>query len=454
MTMMHGPDHPSEQTPHLAPAWTAVALVAMVLMALGPYARSLERRSIAAVAADEDLYDQFSELYRLKNQGTALQSAAFEADGLLPVYGSSELDLLLPYNRPFHSSTLFRDRPTGFTIFPVGKPATTCLIMEQRLAAVGPALKGRKLAISVSPFYFFDQPMAWSGGYAGSFSPLHSGELAFNTGLSLQLRQETARRMLQYPETLAKRPLLKFALENLADGSPWALACYQAALPLGMMQNAILRYQDHWSIVRYAWKPRARSATPATGGRALDWPSLHRQAIATYRPRSDNNEFGLDNKKWLRKIRPEALRIRNTRTDESFLRDLHENQEWVDLELLLRLLTEYGARPILLSMPMHGAWYDQWGVSYTARRAYYQRLRETGARFGTPVVDFAEHDSDRDFCFDHRGHLSPVGWLYYGQVLDGFFHDALPLQSELSTTAPVEKTLAKSSEARTPNSRE
>src|SRR5262245_30638119 len=123
---MHGHDQPLEQTPHLAPALIAVILGVVGLAALGSYARSLEDRSIAALAADEAIIDPHGELYRLKNQGVALQRAAFETGGLLPLYGSSELNLIQRYNRPFHVTDLFHDRPTGFAIFPVGKDATTC----------------------------------------------------------------------------------------------------------------------------------------------------------------------------------------------------------------------------------------------------------------------------------------------------------------------------------------
>ena len=42
-------------------------------------------------------------------------------------------------------------------------------------------------------------------------------------------------------------------------------------------------------------------------------------------------------------------------------------------------------------MPIHGAWYDYCGVSYTARRAYYEKLRGISARYHVPVVDFADH---------------------------------------------------------------
>jgi D-alanine transfer protein len=431
--MMHDHNQPLEQTPHLAPALTAVMLAFVMLAALWSYARSLEKRSITALAADEVIIEPYGEWCRLKNQGTALQQAAFESDVLLPLYGSSELIFLRPYCRPFHVTNRFRDRPSGFMVFPVGKQASTCLIMLQKLAAVGPALRGRKVAVSVSPFWFFDDLTAWAAGYAGNFSALHAGELAFNTWMSLPLRQAAARRMLQYPDTVTDRPLLRFALENLAGGSTLGIACYDAVLPLGLLHNAILRCQDHWKVVSQQWKqPLRTTASTSTPTRpTLDWSTIHQQAEAVYRDQSNNNEFGLDNVRWERRIREETLRQQNTLSDDAFLRSLEGSQEWVDLELLLRTLSEFGARPLVVSMPLHGGWYDYCGVTSTARMVYYQKLREVGARYHTPVVDFADHDADRSFCFDHRGHLSPNGWVYYDEVLDGFFHGTVPFQSSL-----------------------
>ena len=440
---MDGQNQPLEQTPHLAPALTAVILGVVVLAAFGLYARSLEYRSIAALAADEAIIERDGKLAPVKNQGTALQQAALDTNCLLPIYGGSELVVQRAYNRPFHATNLFRDRPTGFTVFPMGTAGTTSLIILQKLAAVSPALKGRKVAISVSPAWFYKGLMAWADQYAGNFSALHAGELAFNTSLSLQLRRDAARRMLEYPETLANRPFLRFALESLADGSPLNLTCYDAVLPLGVVHNVILRYLDHWNVVSYLWTHPIRTSSPISSrsGRQLDWPKLHQQADATYRAHSNNNEFGVDNQQWDRELRQAIIQRRNSRSDEEFLRTLQRNQEWVDLELLLRQLTELGAQPLLVSVPIHGGWYDQLGVTYTARRAYYQKLRDVAARYHTAVVDFADHDADRTFCHDSMGHLAPSGLLYYNQVLDGFFHNAVPRRSELPAIASVaEKT--------------
>src|SRR5262249_34784356 len=133
---MHGQNQPLDQTPHLAPALTAVIVGVVGLVAFGHYARSLEYRSITALAADEALIEREGKLAPVKNQGSALQAAALDTDCLLPIYGSSELVPSAAYTRPFHATNLFRNQPTGFTAFPVGDAGTTCLIIVQKLAAL------------------------------------------------------------------------------------------------------------------------------------------------------------------------------------------------------------------------------------------------------------------------------------------------------------------------------
>ena len=444
--MKDGENQPFEQTPHLAPALAALLLGVVALLVFGFYARSLERRSIIALAADDAIIERLGKLAPVKNQGIALLQAALSTGELLPVYGSSELNVQAEYNRPFHSTNLFRDRPTGFTIFPVGMAGTTCLNMLQKLTALGPELTGRKLVVSVTPFWFFERPTARPDAYAGNFSDLHAGDLAFSPSLSLELKQAAARRMLQFPATLANRPLLRFALENLADGSPLCLARYEAVLPLGLLHGAILRYQDHWTVVRYLWKhplKKPSSTAPRNSG-PPDWVRLHDEARKLYRAHSDNNDFGMDNEKWESELRQDTLRLSHKRSDKELLATLEKNQEWVDLDLLLRGLNELGVQPLVVSMPIHGPWYDECGITYAFRSRYYDQLRAMTARYQVPVVDFADHDSDRSFTHDTMGHLAPDGLVYYSEVFDRFFHDAIPPQSEL----PMVPRVANGDEAR------
>jgi poly-D-alanine transfer protein DltD len=45
--------------------------------------------------------------------------------------------------------------------------------------------------------------------------------------------------------------------------------------------------------------------------------------------------------------------------------------------------------------------------------------------YGVPVLNFADHDRDSHFVQDASAHPSEMGWVYYDQALDAFFHDQL-----------------------------
>jgi len=412
------------RTPHLISAAAVLLLVTAVLTGGTLYARWVEGRYIHALAP---------QMFEQKNQGSALQRAAFRQPDLLPVYGSSEL----PISTPYHASALFRDYPTGFTIFPVGKPATTSLIWLQELAAVGPDLRGKKVVLSLSPSTFFVHDMIDPESYAGNFSLLHASELAFSSQLSFAVKEGAARRMLDYPATLQQAPLLKFALEKLADGSALNRIFYYAVLPLGKLQIVVLRLKDHWETLAFLRRQDGlRSRVPRQGAR-LDWPQLLERARRESEQLADNNPFGFDRSFWLTRA-DEIAKQKGIHTDQEFLRSLERCSEWADLNLLLHGLKDLGARVLILSMPIKGAYHDYVGISAQARRAYYGKLHQLAKRTGAPVMDFADHDGDCYFLTNWSFHLSREGWLYYDRALDAFFHDR-PVETEILEMSAAEQ---------------
>ena len=84
------------------------------------------------------------------------------------------------------------------------------------------------------------------------------------------------------------------------------------------------------------------------------------------------------------------------------------------------------ARPVILSMPLGGDFYDHAGVSRSARDDYYAKLRALVRRYHFPVAEFQDHDEDPSFLLRHQSHLTAKGWVYYDQALDDFYHGRLP----------------------------
>lgn len=399
------------RAPHLAPAAAALLLAAVVVGAGYRYARHVERRKIHAVAAAvvPDLA-----------QRRALQVEALRRHDLLLVYGSSEVI----YPDPHHASNLFHDYPTGFTIVPVGQKSGCALLCAQHLAALGPALRGRKVVVSFTPSNCFENGIT-PGPYAGNFSRVSANELAFQTPLSFGVKRALARRMLAYPEPLEQDPLLEFALRQLADGSLVGRALYYAALPLGRLQVGVLRLQEHWGEVSFLNNPelppdgRPPAARPPA---APDWSALVARGEQRHRGITTTNPFGVTDRIWHKVLREHFHEEAPGAKDAEARRDLDESPEWGDLDNLLRVLHELGAEPLLLATPMKGPYFDRAGVSFAVRQAYYERARAVARAHGVPLIDFAEHDGDRNFLID-LNHLSSKGWVYYAYALDGFFHN-------------------------------
>ena len=383
------------KNPHLAASFVALSIAAVILGAGVITGRFLERRYIHVLAPI---------LFPQKNQGIALQKLAFHHHDLLPIYGSSEF-VKRSGNK---AADLFRSYPTGFSVFVIGKAGASSLITLQKLAAVGSDLDGKKLAISVSPSWFFhDIPISY---YNGNFSLLQAGELIYSGQLSFGLKCDIARRMLHYPETLKKSVLLAFALEQIAANSPVSRALYYLTVPLGMMENGILRVQDYFETLFFIakeWRALQVGARPSSS--EVDWDKL----IARTAPQTGENKDA----------DPEPIGVEMG--SAAFARGVADAREWTDFELLLRGLNELGARPLLLSIPIDGRYFDRFGVGRESRDLYYKRIRALAHQYHISLVDFEEHDEDEDFLVGHHDHLSEKGWLYFDKALDDFFHDRL-----------------------------
>jgi D-alanine transfer protein len=281
----------------------------------------------------------------------------------------------------------------------------------QQIGALGSDLRGKRLAISLSPG-LTTNPGCQS--YDGNFSPMAASEMVFSTALHFGLKRQIASRMLECPRTLEERPLLKFELNRLASHRWLDRVVFYALWPIGKVQNTVLEMQDHFAALDRI----LRQIKPAPRGypETVDWPKLISK-VSAFKP-SDEDQTEKSSSLH-REITPGSA-------DAKFRIRMDTAPGWTDLELLLRTLASVHARPLLLSMPFDGQSYDETGVSRSARNSYYKRLRALAERYHFALVEFQGHDEDPAFLYLHKSHLTAKGWIYYDRALDDFFHGRLP----------------------------
>jgi len=379
---MVNPATARSSTLHLTTALTACAIVIAILCSGRMLAIQLERKEVHWIAPKD---------FFIKNQGLAFERAAARRPDILLLYGSSELIDPIP-NR---ASDFFAGAPTGFQVCPVGKAGATSLIILQKLGALGADLRGRKVAISLSASSFL-RPDVRPDYYAGNFSVIAASNILFGNAIDFDLKAAIAKRMLQFPDTLAEDSLVELAARCFASGRTSDRIILMALWPLGKLKNAMLDLQDHFEALVYI----------LAGGRpAPDW--LRPDHSHTLHARRAQDP----------KLKP--LDAIGPARDAAFRSRIAGAGEWTDLELLLRTLTELKADPLILSMPIDA--HAAAGVSRSAREVYYERMRGLAERYHFPVVEFEQHDADPGFLITRREHPTPRGWMIYNRALDDFF---------------------------------
>ncbi|HEY6206101.1 MAG TPA: D-alanyl-lipoteichoic acid biosynthesis protein DltD [Chthoniobacterales bacterium] len=386
---------PQTAKPHIFAGVIVIGLTVATLFAGRAVALQRERNAAPAFA---------SELFPLKIQGLAFQRAAAQTPGILPVYGSSEM------GGPPHwtAGDFFRNAPTGFQVSAVGKPGATTLILLQKIGALDRELRGKKVVVSFSSNWFLGSPNPnW---YEGNFSRFAASQLIFDSALDFRLKHDIAARIVQYPQALERTPLLGFAVRCLASDRWLDQIAFWAASPLGKLEDVMWDLQDHFAVLS---KLHEDKNPPPRRPQTMDWASLMVQAqeAAARDPRRDPS------------VGPPREHFNPGSRDAWFGGLMGKSEAWTDLELLLRILQEIHARPLLLAMPMNGPYWNPRGVSRQGRQPYYDRFRTLARRYHATLADFPDYDDDPDIL---NPHLTAKGWILFDRAIDDFMHDRIP----------------------------
>ena len=352
----------------------------------------------------------------------------------LPIYGSSELYCC---GDPYRPTQLFASQPTGFDVYAFGRYGTGNLLFAETFGALGRALEGKKLVVIDSPPWFSNATEVDQSSYALNHSPEIAKTFIFSSPISLPLREAIARRMLDFPATLAGDPVLGAAVRALADPTPLHLAAYRALVPIGKLEAWVERVRGARLVLHFLHKlPAPESPQPAVRRRRFDWPALAARGTKIADRRDSTNPFGFPNETYARLLKKGdimgALALykagSTNREGQSFppptawQDNMSHSTEWSDLALMVGVLHELGADPFVWSMPLPGVYDDYTPISAAARRAYYERWEQELPKLGVPWLDFRAADEDIFFMTDTGAHFSPRGWIFADRALDMFWH--------------------------------
>ncbi len=247
--------------------------------------------------------------------------------------------------------------------------------------------------------------------------------MVFSPYISLDLKQRAASRMSDYPATLTGDPILGFAVQSLANFSPFDFLLYYLSVPVGRLQIQVIRLQDHWEVLNWIHShPRALQPAPRQTY-SIDWQKQFTRAWIRQNALTYSNPYGIQNSLWYTVFRGRLATIATPGSaDKDFIETVLTSKEWDDLDILLSVLKEEGAQPLILGRPWNGPLLNTRGVSPMARQIFYDRLYAVVHAYGFPQIDFSGQDNNRLFSVDVYSHTSRLGWVYVDQALDAFYH--------------------------------
>ena len=399
--------------PHLIAAVISIFVFIASLLGFILYAQSLELRYVNALIP--------MNLTQMQN-GVALQRAALQKSDILMVYGSSELTLV---PTPYQANQFFAKYPTGFTVVDVASLGVLSVTLAQEFAALGPDLRDKRFVLSIMPGSFFLNKKYFiennpDHDFAMNFSPLRTYEAIFSPYLSWGIKNEISESMLAYRDTIQKDPLLLFSIRATSDSSIKNRIFYYLIWPLGELQTEILRLQDHFEVVLYIWthpiNPNVQKIP-----QAIDWNTTRENALTEQIQNTSTNPYGVENFMWWyfdRITLPEPVGSNN----DLYTKNLLNSQEWTDFKILLIVLQQLGAKPLILSRPLNVPLWEVMGVTENTQDIFYKKLHSVADPFKMPLIDLRQYDHDKYFSIDQGSHTSREGWVYIDQILDSFYH--------------------------------
>jgi D-alanine transfer protein len=368
----------------------------------------IPNRCIEHLIPKNRVHEAATNLNMFMFQGKYIQGKMLESKYYLPIYGSSELSRL----DQFHPSNFFKENNERFTPFLIGRGGTESLIHFLNFAEHTGQLKDKKMVFVLSPQWF--QPNgADESHFVPNYSSLQGYDLAFNDKIDPNLKKMAIRRLLTYTP-VQNDWMLSTLYKAEISHDPWKQRQAELVKPFAKAYQHILVKKDlYYALAGGPYRHRVISSKVKN----KSWTKLEKEAKQIGAMKSNTNHFYVVNSQY-NKLKSRVPDLKNYKKGASY----GQSVEYGDFQLVLDLLKDSGAKPLFISVPVNGKWYDYTGFPKEGRTAYYKRIKNQIEAEGFQVADFSSHEYDPYFMKDTI-HIGWKGWVYADRAILNYYKD-------------------------------
>ncbi|MFY4774403.1 D-alanyl-lipoteichoic acid biosynthesis protein DltD [Metabacillus sp. RGM 3146] len=341
--------------------------------------------------------------------GIEIQKQMLKSNKFLPIYGSSELSRM----DAFHPSNYFQENYKGYTPFLIGTGGTESTFHYLNFAVHHNELKGKKIIFILSPQWFTKKGEN-EVRFSSTFSILKAYQFALDDTFDKGLASKLAKNLLSY-QTVKKDPLLTALLEAKVHRANENTFYYKADRFLADGYFDLMQRRDllisildskHRKLVGNSYLTKDKT-----------WDELNKNAAWAAKKKMTNNPFYIQNKTFNKLIKHRLKSLKGSMRQSSY----EKSPEYKDFQLVLDVLKTSGAKPLFVSIPVNGYWYDYIGFKNEGRNGYYAKIKKQIHTEGFPVLDLSGHEYDKYFMTDTI-HLGYKGWVQIDKGIEEFMN--------------------------------
>lgn len=323
-------------------------------------------------------------------------SCATMVDDAMVLFGSSELSTP-PSLVTYVPAVVFGQKACGLDLAYVGEAYDQSLWQAIAAGAYATQLENRKVALIVSPSWFFD------GGLDNSL---------FDTRFSYSLYRGFMDNPNLSDETRAY--VRSRLLEQGIDASVVAAGARDGAL--AVVNDAVFSFMDDLKLRSDLRALRQKGfAHPVGGDEVPPFDTLRKRSLAEAQEKSTNNPWGFDDAAYDENVGDNLDAIQGKLAGET----MADTPEYDDFGLFLRVCSESGLEPLVIVAPLSGGYYDWVGIDADTRRAAYDHILDIANAYGVAVADFSDREYETYFLHD-MVHFGWTGWVDVEQALYEF----------------------------------
>lgn len=348
-----------------------------------------------------------------KYQNMVLQEEALNRNYTLMMYGASYLTQDI--KSPFSADTLFANRRDGFQIYSVGAGGYDPLVLALDFGALAHKMSGHKIVFFITTF---------PGGLNLTEFEAKSSEemfygLMFNPTVNNSIKKVICQQMIYISHQKGQtqtddfKDILFFSKLYLSNKMVDRIE-FTLLIPYYRLEYYLLGVKDEFKAFTLLKTNKNKIVVPQN--KKIDWNQEMSVAESYAKKSETNNPFGMTNDKY-NKITNSLGKLKDSDKNWSY----KQGAEYDDLQLILQICKANDIKPLFISMPVNGKYFDYLGCKVSERQKYYQKVKALVTSYGFDFKDLSTHEYENYF-FNDNVHQDYKGWVYVDEAIDRYYH--------------------------------